>query len=111
MLTSELSDKLERVQFRALKNIYFSNRQVLQMSGLESLAEQREKACLKFAQKMVVNPRFAGLFPLRKTRGRKSNQDTFVEYPARTDRRRDSPLYYYRRLLNTERVEYDIRVM
>lgn len=63
MLTQELEEKLENVQTRALKNIYghvYSKRQVLQMSGLATLKERRESACLKFANKMVLNPRFAG---------------------------------------------------
>ena len=114
MLTQDLDEKIEKVQIRALKNIYghiYSRRQVLEMSGLETLRERREKACLKFANKMVNNPRFAGWFPKRRARGRTGASESFVEYPARTDRRRDSPLFYFRRLLNTQRVEYDVRVM
>ena len=112
MLTQELEEKLENVQARALKNIYghvYSKRQVLQMSGLQTLKERREAACLKFANKMVLNPRFAGWFPKRRLRGRQSDREAYVEYPARTDRRRDSPLFYYRRLMNTDRINYDVR--
>ena len=114
MLTQELEERLERVQTRALKNIFghvYSSKQVLEMSGLYTLKERREKAAIKFANKMVQNKIFAGWFPKRRSKGRTGDQDSYVEYPARTDRRRDSPLYYYRRLLNTHRVEYDIRAM
>ena len=116
MLTKEQEKAIENVQTRALKSIYgyvYTKAQVLQMSGLETLAERRERACHKFAVKLANNPRFAGWFPKRKTRARTGgdqNQE-YVEYQARTDRRKNSPLFYYRRLLNNNRVNYDVRQM
>ena len=114
MLTQEQEDELERVQTRALKNIYghvYSKRQLLEISGLESLGDRREKASLKFAQKLANNPRFSGWFPKKRSSSRQQIREEYVEYPARTDRRRNSPLFYYRRLLNNNRINYDVRNM
>ena len=80
------------------------------MSGLDPLAVRREAACQKFAQKLANNPRFAGWFPKRKVRARGGGEQEYVEYQARTDRRKNSPLFYYRRLLN-KRINYDVRQM
>ena len=112
MMTNEQEVLVERQQFFALKNIYgfvYSHRQLLEMSGLKTLKERREAATLKFAQKTASNPRFREWFPTRNMRGRNSGKEEYVEMKARTDRRKNSPLFYYRRLLNEHRIEYDVR--
>ena len=112
--TQEQEDDLERVQTRALKDIYghvYSRKTLMKMSGLETLKERRDKASLKFVQKLANNPRFGGWFPQKRSSSRQLNTQEYVEYPARTDRRRNSPLYHYRRLLNMNRVQYDVRKM
>ena len=38
-----------------------------------------------------------------------SQTSSYVEMQARTDRRRNSPLFYFRRILNEDRVDYDVR--
>ena len=114
MLTQEQEEDLEKVQTRALKNIYghvYSRRQLYQMSGIETLKERRDRACLKFAQKLANNPRFACWLPRKRAGSRQQQTEEYVEYPARTDRRKNSPLFHFRRLLNTNRVQYDVRRM
>ena len=109
MITAEQQLLIERQQFFALKNIYgftYSHRQLLEMSGLQTLHERRGEACKKFATKTAKNPRFTHWFPKRRTRG---GDEQYLELPARTDRRKQSPLYYYRRLLNEDRINYDTR--
>ena len=111
MLTAEQSHELEKLQSRALKNIYghiYSYRKLLELSNQPTLQEQRKNACLKFAMKTANNPRFSSWFPMRRTSKRRGDQLEYAEKNARTDRRMNSPLFYFRRILNN-RVNYDIR--
>ena len=55
--------------------------------------------CGKFAAKAAANPRFEFWFPPRVVRSGRRGKE-FHEFPARTDRLFNSPLYYYRRRLN-----------
>lgn len=104
MLTAEQSDLLDKQQCRALKLIYGfdkSTDQVLTLSGLEPLSLRRRKAVDRFALKLVENPRFQHLFPLRppgQCRSRQSHK--YLEYHARTERLYNSPIFYMRRRLN-----------
>ena len=112
MLTAEQDTLIEKQQYFTLRNIYGfynSNRQLLELSKLKTLRERRQAATLKFAQKTAANERFAHWFKKRTIKSRRSVPEEFVEQPARTDRRKNSPLYHYRRLLNDHRVEYDVR--
>ena len=112
MLSEEQENHLEKLQIRALKNIYghiYSARQLLEISKLDTLAQRRLKACQKFANKLASNERFNSWLPKKGTRSRNKASEQYIEYPARTDRRRNSPLFYIRRLLNTNRVNYDVR--
>lgn len=114
MLSKEQAEQLEKLQVRALKCIYghvYSAAQLLKISQLPTLAERRQKACLRFAQKTSLNHRFSNWFPKRVKKLRGQHKEEFVEYQARTDRRKNSPLFYYRRILNTDRVEYDVRLI
>ena len=77
-------------------------------------AEMRERAevtthrarrillCDKFARKAQGSSRFHGWFPLRTGRqsARGASGEIYKEFAARTDRLKNSPLYYYRRRLN-----------
>lgn len=110
MMTQEQEHDLEMQQSRALKNIYghtYSYERLIQISGLQTLKQRREDACFKFASKMATNPRFAAWFPKRTTRTRSGQDDEYVEFRARTNRRMRSPLFYYRRILNQNRRHYD----
>ena len=109
MLTSEQSHYLEKQQTRALKNIFgneHSQRKLLELSGLPSLKECREEACLKFAIKTSSSDRFGHHFRVRKSRSRAEQTEEFIEHPARTNRRYNSPFYFYRRILNQNVVRY-----
>ena len=113
MLTGEQTTKIERLQFFALKNIYgfsYSHRELLELAGLQTLHERREEMTLKFANKTAANDRFKHWFPTRRAGGRRKNNCVeYLEMSARTDRRRNSPIYYYRRILNQHRIDYDVR--
>ena len=101
MLTDEQDQIVERLQARALKNIYGykdSYAEMRQKAGVTTHRARRIELCDKFAQKASTNPRF-DWFPERVGRsGRRA--ETYQEFQARTDRLFNSPLYYYRRRLN-----------
>ena len=104
----EQEKSLERQQTQALKNIYgfhLSAAKLLKKSGLETLAERREKASLSFAIKCTKNPRFEHWFPKRKSSHRTRDRRPYVEMNARTERCRNSPLYAMRRQLNNHEKE------
>ena len=113
MLTQEQDTLLERQQYFALKNIFgfvYSHRQLLELSGLPTLKTRRENSTLKFAQKTAKKtPRFGHWFPQRRTSVRRRVEAEYVEQAARTDRRKNSPIYHYRRILNEHRIDYDVR--
>ena len=114
MLTAEQSNRIERLQYFALKNIYgfaYSHRELIELSSLPSLQQRRVDMTKKFAQKTLSNGRFKEWFPMRRTGTKRKKAETFLELPARTDRRRNSPIFHYRRLLNEDRINYDIRTL
>ena len=108
MLTSEQTTELERVQLRSFKIIYgtkTSYRQALEISGEDTLQERRERAVLKFAQKMSRNPKYSERWFPKKPPNTAHNLRKELEYKeehARTERLRMSPLYYMRRTLNNQ---------
>ena len=109
MLTAEQTEYIEKQQTRALKNIFgneHSRRKLLELSDLPLLKKRREEACLRFAKKMANNPRFSDHFRLRKQRPGARETAKYVEQNARTNRRRNSPYFYYRRILNESVVRY-----
>ena len=66
--TAEQTEMIDKQQIRALKLIYGfdkSTNQVLEMSGLETMALRRSKAVDRFALKLVASERFGHLFPER----------------------------------------------
>ena len=86
----------------ALKIIFgFGNtyNQLLEKTGLRTLKDRREEACLKFAIKLKDSECFSYLFPENPTfnlRVTKKYKEDF----ARTERMYMSPLYAMRRMLN-----------
>ena len=103
MLTDDLTEYIEKQQTRALKNIYgneLSRRKLLEISGVPLLSDRRQEACGRFAQKMANNPRFSHHFKLRKSRARSGRAQEYVEHKARTNRRKNSPIFFFRRILN-----------
>ena len=101
MLTDEQDQAVERLQAKALKNIYGytdSYATMREKAGVTTHRTRRIALCDTFAEKAAANPRF-GWFPLRTGRSGR-HAETYAELPARTDRLFNSPLYYYRRRLN-----------
>ena len=109
MLTGAQETQLERLQFFALKNIYgfmYSHRELLNISKIATLKQRREEICFKFAKKTAANPRFSAWFPTRTNSRVRKNKEHYVEMNVRTDRRKNSPIFYYRRILNEDRISY-----
>jgi hypothetical protein len=101
MLTREQSEDLEHAQSQALKIIFGFNhsyREVLGLAGVERLDERRRKAIEKFAAKSYEG-KFRHWFPLNENR-KTRNSLKFKEENARTDRMRNTPIFYMRRVLN-----------
>ena len=102
-LTGQQSQQLERLQAQALKCIYgyqYSYRELLQITGLQTLRERREARCLKFAIKSAANNKLAGWFPLNNNPRQLRHVNRYQEFPAKTSRLQNSPLYDLRRRLN-----------
>ena len=104
MLTQESSDLIDRQQVRALKIAYgfhLSSHKVQERSGLEALSLRRSKAVDRFALRLVDNPAFTHLFPLRPDDMRRSRvSHKYLEEHAKTSRLYNSPVFYMRRRLN-----------
>ena len=82
----------------------------MELSGVSTLAERRLEAVRKFAQKMCGQERFKGWFPMRTASKRGTSQvSNHVEMRAHTDRRRNSSLFFFRRLLNEDRIDYIVK--
>jgi hypothetical protein len=107
MATAEQSETLERQQTLALRIIYgpgLSARKMRERAGVERLEERRREACMSFVRKNLESDRFGGWFQKRpqKAYGERKNTNyrPYKEEHARTDRRYNSPIFYYRRLAN-----------
>ena len=103
-LTDEQDEELDRLQASALKCIFgprISARKLCELADIMTLRRRREELCMKFANKCVVNPRMKHLFPLktRRTSGRLKG-DKYLETKVRCDRLKNSPVFYFRRILN-----------
>ena len=101
MLTDEQDQLVERLQARALKNIYGYKDSYATMgskAGVTTHRERRIELCDKFARKAAGNCRFSW-FPAREGRlGR--HGESYKEFQARMDRLFNLPLYYFLRRLN-----------
>ena len=103
-LTSTQSEQLERLQAQALKCIYgydYSYRALLEMSGLTTLKTRQENRCLKFAEKCLANDRLKDWFPTNDNPRAVRDRPKFKEFPARTCRLANLPLYHLRKKLNS----------
>ena len=107
MLSNEQSELIEAQQTQALRNIFgfgISAAKMRNRAGIPTLADRRRAACVKFAGDLASSPRFGHLLA-KKPAAIHPRRDgvlhgEFIERPARTARCFNSPLYYYRRLLN-----------
>ena len=107
MINALQSYKLERQQTLAMSIIYgsgISGAKMLNRAGVKRLVERRKAACITFTKKAINNPRFREWFKERPQAayGRRGNKNykKYEEQPARTERRYNTPKYYYRRLAN-----------
>ena len=95
----------------ALRQIFglgISAQKMRERGQIDLLSKRREELCLKFAQKGAKNPRFGSRwFPLKEqpkyARRSTVNYLIYEEKLAKTDKRRNSPLFYFRRQLNASR--------
>ena len=108
-ITAGQSEFLERQQTQALKNIFgteLSSRKMRVLSGLERLWTRRKNACKNLALKNILNPRCNGWFEERPAplyaRRAGTLYNKYYKTLSRTDRHRNSPLNYTRRLLNKD---------
>ena len=104
-LTDEQDKRLERVQDHALKCIFgpaLSARRLRGKAGITTLREGREELVHKFALKCSRDPVFSHWFPKIMTRrsSRTNTDQIYLEEKARCDRLKNSPLFYFRRVLN-----------
>lgn len=107
MLTGEQSGILESQQTQAMRNILgpgISARKMRLDLELDTLYDRRESAVLKFGQKCAMSERFQEWFPLRRAplyeRRRSVNYRTYEEVTCRTERHKNSPINYARRMMN-----------
>ena len=106
-ITAEQSEKLERQQNQALKNIYGPGTSAQKMrlrANIPLLRTRREETCLKFIKKSVSNKRCVSWFneraPSNYARRQGTRYPKYIEKTAWTDRYRNSPLNYMIRQLN-----------
>ena len=107
LLTAGQTNEIERQQVQALKNIYgyeLSAQKLREKANIPLLSTRRFEACKVFATKCAKSDRFKHWFPLRHqpvyARREGTSYRQYEEYTARTDRLRNSPLHYMRRVLN-----------
>ena len=103
-----MSDRLERLQKQAIRIIYgpgVDYNRLVSSGVLETLEERRTKACIRFANRAVLNPRFGDRWFPRNPAQREARNTTrrvYDERKCRTERARRNPLLYMTRLLNEQ---------
>ena len=107
MLSAEQTDCIEAQQTQALRNIFGFGVSVVKMrkrAGIPTLSERRRTACIKFAADLSTSTRFCHWMERRPEteypRRQSVTYGRFIERVAKTARCYNSPLFYYRRLLN-----------
>ena len=105
MLTKTQSERLERLQQRALKCIFGVDRSynsVIEAENVPRLDCRREEMFERFSVKSSKNPRFKDRwFPLSAQTPHDTRRPLkYAEFHARTDRLLNSPLYQMRKRLN-----------
>ena len=104
MINKEMSDEIECIQKRASKIIYGWDShydELVSIGKFETLKTRGERLILNFAKKIEKNSRFKEWFPEKNYEDLNlRSEKKFLEKHARTDRLKNSPLYYMRRTLN-----------
>ena len=103
-LTDEQDQELELAQVGALRAIFgpgLSGRAMRAKANIETLRQRRIAHCDRFARKCITSERFGSWFPLKKGRASaRGGGEKYQEFHARTDRLKNSPLFYMRRRMN-----------
>ena len=105
-LTQAQEQKLERIQKTCLRVIlgemYISYEAALEMTGLQTLKDRREKRCLDFSLKCIKHPKNQRIFPRNNIKFGQNQQtrEAFHVNWARTERYKESAIPYCQRLLN-----------
>ena len=103
MMTDEQDQQLENAQVGALRAIFgygLLARKLRQKAGVETLRQKRIDLTDKFARKAANSLRFGKWFPRNEGGRVVRHRDEFKEFHAKTDRLKNSPLFYMRRRLN-----------
>ena len=106
-LTVTQATDIERIQKTCLKVIlgdcYVSYPAALEMTGLQTLYDRREKRCLDYALKAIKHPINHKMFPLNRNLDNElevRNRETFQVNFARTDQYKKSAIPACQRILN-----------
>ena len=104
-LTKDESEMLERIQKICLKVIlggdYIDYSAALELCGLQTLSERREKRCLDFTVKALNHPKNQKMFPLNPNYNKHiRGSEPFVVNFAKTETYKKSTIPYCQRLLN-----------
>ena len=103
LMTDVHDQQMERTQVGALRSIFgynFTATELRSEAGVTTLRERRIQLTDKFANKCLNNDRFKVWFPENESRRSARNGDKYKEFFAKSDRLKNSPLYYMRRRLN-----------
>ena len=108
-LTVYQTNQIEGIQKRALRLIlgsqYISYDQALLATQLESLADRRERLCLRFAQSLTKSLHFREWLPLRPKHPDSRalrKRSTYQPIRCRTDRYKQSPIPFFISILNKQ---------
>jgi hypothetical protein len=102
MLNQDQEDRLEKLQGQSLKIVFGfdkSYRQVLELSGLETLKERRKSAIEKFARK-CLDGEYGHWFPRNPANRQNRRTKKYKEEFARCERMKCTPIFHMRRVLN-----------
>ena len=87
-----------------LKNDYKNYQNALNILEIQTLKERREELCLSFARKCLNNTKMKHLFPPNKKTHElpQRNSNNFEVFHANTERKKNSPIIYMQKLLNSK---------
>ena len=104
-LTKTQSDCIEKLQRDSMKIICgrtVSYREVIDKGVVETLRDRRLEATRAFAEKNIEGPFSERWFPRKEAHGYPTRAEKpFLEQRAKTERMRNSPVYFMRRLMNS----------
>ena len=103
MMTDEQDQLLENAQVGALRAVFgygLSARKLRQVAQVETLRQRRILLTDKFARNALASDRFKHWFPRNMEGWSVRNREEFKEFFAKTDRLKNSPLFYMQRRLN-----------